>query len=249
MVRFADQRGPARHNESPGNAGRGGASEALTILVAGYDFAFLSLLIDRVRSWPDLAIVEGAFTEHSALAACERIGPAVVVIETSLTKGDPFQLSASLRARWPSVRIVFVAGFVNDRCIYNVQRSSADGLVWKIGTVIAELRNTVDAVLAGGRRFPPEFQALVDALRSRPGAFFKILSSREMDILPLFGRDLSDEEISAEMKISPATVRRHRYRIMERLGLHRSAELGRWSREVGFSPPASPAPPCVFVER
>lgn len=217
------------------------------ILVAGHDVSFLAILLDRIRSWPVGKAVGGASTERAARTAFAEFMPSVVIVETCLTDGDAFRLCAWMRGRAPATKLIFVTESAQDWLIYRVQQSHVDGLVWKIETALEELHKTIEAVWAGQRRFPAEYTSLLAKLRSRPTAFFKILSKTEIDFLPFFGRDMSDDEIAAERQINPITVRSHRYRIMQRLGLHRSGELARWSRDGGFAPPAPAAPPCIFL--
>ena len=62
----------------------------------------------------------------------------------------------------------------------------------------------------------------------------------EQDLLRLFGRGLSNEEIAAIVALGEVTVRNHRGRIMTKLGLRTSAELIRYALEKGFTRPEPP---------
>jgi DNA-binding NarL/FixJ family response regulator len=59
----------------------------------------------------------------------------------------------------------------------------------------------------------------------------------EQDLLRLFGRGLSNQEITALVHLSELTVRHHRGRIMAKLGLRTAAELLRYALEKGFTRP------------
>lgn len=246
VVSYCDHRMGAPQ-EKRGDERANAAPAPREVLVAGHDAPFLGIVLDRIKCWPTAKAVCCAYTERAAQAAFAEFKPALVVVESCLTEGDAFGLCAWMRRCAPATKLIFVTGAAQDWLIYRVQQSNADGLVWKIETALEELQRTMEAVWAGQRRFPPEYTRLLGALRSKPSAFFKILSKTEIGFLPFFGRDLSDDEIAGELQINPFTVRRHRYGIMQRLGLHRSGELARWSRDGGFASPAPVAPPCVFL--
>jgi len=72
------------------------------------------------------------------------------------------------------------------------------------------------------------------ATRTDPTAFFKILSGRELSMLPLLCQGLTDQQIGEQNSLCPATVKSHRQHIMAKLDLHRTADLIRWAAEKGF---------------
>ncbi len=104
--------------------------------------------------------------------------------------------------------------------------------------------------LAAGRRyFPGEIQAALARARHQPDHFSKLLSDRELELLPLLGYGWTNEKIAARMGLSSATVRTHHQNILMKLGLHGREELMRWAIKRGFSdfryepretPPGSP---------
>ena len=81
----------------------------------------------------------------------------------------------------------------------------------------------------------------VNALRTGPDAYCKMLSKREMELLPMLGHGDSNQDIGAAFSISPLTVKFHREKIMQKLGIHSSDRLIRWAAEKGFSSFFSPA--------
>ncbi|HEX2851825.1 MAG TPA: LuxR C-terminal-related transcriptional regulator [Opitutaceae bacterium] len=75
----------------------------------------------------------------------------------------------------------------------------------------------------------------VSRFRRALTAFFKLLSNREIFLLPYFARGASDSEIASSVDLSPATVHSHRQSITRKLDLHSSVELMRWCAEHGFA--------------
>ncbi|MSU47065.1 MAG: response regulator transcription factor [Lacunisphaera sp.] len=67
-----------------------------------------------------------------------------------------------------------------------------------------------------------------------PDYFLKILSPREIELLPLFGYGWANEKIAHYTRLSPATVRTHHQNILGKLNLHGREELMRWAIKKGF---------------
>jgi DNA-binding NarL/FixJ family response regulator len=107
-------------------------------------------------------------------------------------------------------------------------------MLWKTAEVRGLLRAGLAEVLAGHRFFPAGVRDALRAVRSDPDAFFKILSERELAMLPLLCLGSPDTQIAQQTGLSPATVKSHRQHIMSKLDLHRAADLVRWAAEKGF---------------
>ena len=60
------------------------------------------------------------------------------------------------------------------------------------------------------------------------------LSPRERETLALIARGLPNEEIAADLAISPKTVEHHCQRLMEKLGIHTRAGLVAYARRIGL---------------
>lgn len=71
-------------------------------------------------------------------------------------------------------------------------------------------------------------------LRADPEAWFKILTDRELQLLPHFGEGASDDEVAAEFHLTVATVRSHRLSILTKLNLPNTARLIHWAIKRGF---------------
>jgi len=72
-----------------------------------------------------------------------------------------------------------------------------------------------------------------------PGAgLVEPLSAREMEVLALVNRRLSNKEVAASLVVSPLTVKRHMTNIMQKLGVDSRWEAVERAREIGLIPPS-----------
>lgn len=88
-----------------------------------------------------------------------------------------------------------------------------------------ELLDVIGRARAGAIAYSRAAAALFGAGNRDPGAPHKLLTPRELRILGLLGRRLSNADIAGEIGCAVATVADHRARIMNKLGLHRIEEV------------------------
>jgi DNA-binding NarL/FixJ family response regulator len=185
-------------------------------------------------SWQEVCHLGTATSAQAGLALCRAHQPDLALLGLSLPDADGFDLALTL-ANFPRPPKILVLTVRTDTVtLFRAGYAYISGLVWKTGQVRDTLRCAVREILAGRRYFPEDVRQAMRALRTDPSAFFKILSSRELSLLPLLCRGLTDSEIGEQNGLCPATVKSHRQHIMTKLNLHRTADLIRWAAEKGF---------------
>lgn len=177
-------------------------------------------------------------TAAEGLAGVRRLRPDCVLLDLNLPEADGFDLAEELARIAPSVRILLMSARTDDAMLARLKLPHIGGLIWKSASVAEQLPIALRQVAEGRKYLPPEVKDSVQRLRADSQAFFKILSDREISLLPLFGLGLSDKEIAERSGLSPLTIKSHRQHIMTKLGLHRAAELVHWAIKRGFVPPA-----------
>jgi DNA-binding NarL/FixJ family response regulator len=193
-----------------------------------------------VESLPmEITYSRGA-SRAEGLRLAHECGPEVVLLDLRLPDGDGFGVAAELATESGRPRIIVVSARHDDLALWRVMREPRlAGLVWKSGDLREHLPAALSAVQRGHKYLPPEVHAAMRRLRADPQAFFKILSDRELGLLPGLGRGLTDEELAAQAGVSALTVKSHRQHIMAKLGLHRTPDLIYWAIAHGFVDPGS----------
>jgi len=179
------------------------------------------------------------------LAAAQRLRPDCALVDLNLPQLDGFELAELLVRQSPTTRILLVSVRSDDATLARLNLPHLGGLVWKSTSLAEQLPRALVEVTAGRKYFAPEVRESVRRLRADSQAFFKILSDREIGLLPLFGLGLSDREIADRTELSPLTIKSHRQHIMAKVGLHRSAELIHWAIQRGFVAAPALAPDRV----
>jgi DNA-binding NarL/FixJ family response regulator len=191
----------------------------------------------------DLVLVAEAGDGHDGLAAVRRTRPDVVLMDIRMPRLDGLAALREITAdpALSAVRVVMLTTFGLDEYVFAALRAGASGFVLKDAHP-DELVRAVRVVADGGsllspavtRRVIEEF-AGVDGTRGEPHPDLDRLTEREREIVAWVATGRSNDEIAAELTLSPATVRTHVSRAMLKLGARDRAQLVVFAIQSGLS--------------
>lgn len=196
---------------------------------------------------PDMEVVGEAQDGEEALAAVRRLGPDVVVMDIRMPRLDGVAATRRLIAEVePPPHIVIVTTFDDDENLYEALRAGAGGFLLK-NAPPEQLVEAVRTVAAGEgllsaavtRRVIEEF-ARHSPSKSPPVDALEELTEREVEVLRLIARGLSNAEIAEELVITRATAKTHVGRILMKLELRDRVQVVVFAYETGLVKPAAP---------
>jgi two-component system response regulator NreC len=170
----------------------------------------------------------------NGLRLAREIKPDLVLLDLKLPDVPGLHVALELSGLRPAPRVLILTASVSEAVLNRVLYSPVHGFVLKSTGDTAEVLLAVKKLLSGETYFSrPVLNAMSEA-RKHPTHFSKILSAREVDLLPLFGYGWINERVSKHTGLSIATVRTHHQHILTKLGLHSREELMRWAVKKGF---------------
>jgi DNA-binding NarL/FixJ family response regulator len=193
------------------------------------------LLVKACREAMEGSIVSGARDAESGLDLCTRIQPDVIILDLALPDRNGLDLLDELLAACKDAKVIGISGYSDEFTLHRAMHSKLHGFVDKNEQTVEALTDAINSVMNGQRYLSSAVQEANLSLRNDPVSFDKILSPREQDMLTLFGRGLTNEQVASEVGLSELTVRNHRCRLLAKLGLKTSPELIRYALEKGFS--------------
>lgn len=181
------------------------------------------------------ADVFSAATGRDGVELCGREKPAVVLLDLVLPDGDGLDLVPEIRRTVGDAKILVLSSHTDEFTLHCVQRAGVNGFVDKNEQAFEVLREALAAVLGGRSYFCSATQSIRARMKADPQSFTKVLSDREMELLGLFGRGLSNEDIGGQLGLRLNTVRNHRQNIMTKLGLASTPQLMLYALDKGFT--------------
>ncbi len=172
-----------------------------------------------LESEPGLEVVAEAADGGEAVEAVSLYRPDVVVMDVRMPRLDGIEATRAVSA---IARVLIVTTFDLDEYVFEAIRAGASGFLLKDAPA-EELIRAIRVVAEGQALLAPSVtRRLVEefARRPRPAerpAAFSELTPRELEVLGLLARGLSNVEIAAELVVGDATVKTHVARILQKL--------------------------------
>lgn len=212
---------------------------AISLLHVDDDTLWQYALAGAVRHFPEVSRFHTVATIAAALEHVAATRTDIVLLDVVLPDGDGLQLAQTLTSRRDGPRVVLLSVRRDDVMLHAASGPHLSGLLWKTGDVLRQLPEALRAVAAGQVYHPPEVREALRKFRADPHAYFKVLTKRELELLPRFGAGMSDEEVAVAVGLSTHTVRSHRQNLMAKLNLPTLPRLIHWAIQRGFVRPSS----------
>jgi len=177
---------------------------------------------------PRIAIVGEAGTGLATIEQCAKLKPDVVVMDLSMPELGGLEATAEILKADPRTKVLILSMYSNEAYVRKAFEAGAKGYILK-NAIEIDLTRAIFALVEGGSYLSPAISSLViEGFKSGKEATqdpYERLTLREKEVLLLIAEGKSNKEIATLLKISVNTVAVHRARVMETLGLHRTAEL------------------------
>ena len=147
-------------------------------------------------------------------------------MELKTPDADSFQVIRQLRKLNPGARICIFTRFEQSSLAPQVSKAGAHGLLLKTAT-LEELKEGISQILTDKVYFPFGFEKARAHSDETSNTGEPLLTKREVQILQLISKAMSNKQIASQLFISYQTVSVHRKNIMRKLGVSNTAGLVR----------------------
>jgi DNA-binding NarL/FixJ family response regulator len=197
---------------------------------------------------PDLEVVGEATTGHEAVAEAGRLRPDVVLMDVRMPEMDGIEATRRLLDGSGDTKVVMLTTFDMDEYVYEALCAGASGFLVKDvppEQLIAGIRSVAsgDALLAPSvtQRLIQEFvRRPPDGIRMRSPKLSR-LTAREVEVLRMMARGLSNREIATELFVSETTVKTHVAHLLSKLEVRDRVQAVVFAYESGVVAPGGPA--------
>lgn len=196
----------------------------------------------------DIEVVGEAADGAQAVEVTRRERPDVVLMDVRMPGVDGIEATELITARPHPPRVLMLTTFDVDEHVYAALRAGASGFLLK-DTPAEDLVRAVRVVAAGEALLAPTVtRRLVEHVVQGAGAPMAAvepppglaeLTERELEVLQLVARGLSNAEIAAELIVGEATVKTHVGRVLMKLGLRDRVQAVVLAYESGLIRPGA----------
>lgn len=170
-----------------------------------------------LEAYDDLRVVGEAGSGDEAIVLAAATRPDVVLMDLRMPGTDGAIATARIRQEHPRIRVLVLTTYEGDADILPAIEAGATGYLLK-DTPIGTLTDAIRAAARGETILaPPVAARLVTHLQAPAG---EQLTPREVQVLGLVARGLSNSEIGRQLYIGEATVKTHLLRTFVKLGVN-----------------------------
>lgn len=197
----------------------------------------------------DITVVAEATDGRSGLSHVRELRPDVVLMDIRMPVMDGIEATRAIVADGAlnGVRVLMLTTFDEDENVFAAIRAGAAGYLLK-DVSPDDLRAAIRTVAAGDALLSPSvtaavMRAVAEGHSPDPDSHgLDELTEREVEVLSGIGRGLTNDEIAAELFLSPATARTYVSRLLTRLDARDRAALIVLAYETGLVRPGGSTP-------
>lgn len=184
---------------------------------------------ERLEREEDFEVVGEAANGEDAVRLVKQLKPHVAIVDIAMPKLNGIDATKQIREAHPGTAVLVLSAYDNDQYIYAVLEAGANGYLLK-NVQGRQLVDAIHDVHAGevvldphvARKVVRWFSSLSkgERMEKLPEHF----SDREVEVLKLAAKGMSNKEIAAELSLSVRTVQSHLANIFDKLGVNSRTE-------------------------
>lgn len=186
--------------------------EKIRILLVDDHIVLRMGLITATSGEPDMEVVADVENGMEAVAAYRTHQPDVVVLDLRMQGLSGIDTIRLLREEFGNVRVLIFSNYANGEEVYQAMKAGASGFVVK-EMALDRLLDAIRRVHQGEQYIPPEIAVRMS------GRMLSQLSARELEVLQLVAKGLSNKEVGAQLHVVEGTIKIHVTNILAKLGV------------------------------
>ena len=214
------------------------ANQTIRVILADDHPLVLNGLYHLLREHADFEVLERCSSGTEALSAVQRNRPDVLVLDLLMPGMDGLAVARELAREGNSPKIVLLTAQLHEDQLIEALQLGINGFVLKeMATKL--LVECLRRVHGGGQWLEKDSASRAMAKLVKREAkgreIATLLTPREIEVVRMVAKGLTNKEIGAQLFIADGTVKIHLHNIYEKLSINRRAELVRFAEEYGLS--------------
>ncbi|HET6917782.1 MAG TPA: response regulator transcription factor [Acidimicrobiales bacterium] len=206
--------------------------DVIRVLIADDQALFRRGLYVVLGTEENIEVVAEAEDGEQAIAKAEEMAPDVVLMDVRMPRVNGIEAAQRIRELLPSTKILMLTVSDEEDDLYEAIKAGANGYLLKEISV-EEVATAIRSVVQGQSLISPsmaskllnEFNSLArQAAEKKEQLPAPVLTARELEVLKLVARGMSNRDVADQLYISENTVKNHVRNILEKLHLHSRME-------------------------
>lgn len=206
--------------------------DVIRVLIADDQALFRRGLYVVLGTEENIEVVAEAEDGEQAINKAEEMAPDVVLMDVRMPRVNGIEAAQRIRELLPSTKILMLTVSDEEDDLYEAIKAGANGYLLKEISV-EEVATAIRSVVQGQSLISPsmaskllnEFNSLArQAAEKKEQLPAPVLTARELEVLKLVARGMSNRDVADQLYISENTVKNHVRNILEKLHLHSRME-------------------------
>jgi len=205
------------------------AREKIRVLLADDHPPFREGLSRLLGEESDVEVVAVVADGEEAVRVAEELSPDVVIMDVAMPSLNGIEATKQIKAALPNAAVVVLSAYDYDSYVFSAIEAGAAAYLMK-SLSVDQLVSAIRAVHAGetvldrtaARKLFARFSSTEDGATSKESS--QRLHQRQLEVLRLAARGLSNKEIARELAVSERTIQSHLSNIFEKLGVNSRTE-------------------------
>lgn len=206
-------------------------SEEISVLLVD-DHSLVRRGFRRILEDDGMKVVGEASNGLEAIRLANELKPKVVVMDLSMPQLDGVQATKEIVKDLPETQVLILSMHSDDNYVRNALDAGAMGYLLK-SAIDVDLVGAIKEVSEGKRYIGSGLKYVAHEQDDE----LHRLTAREKQVLQLIAQGRSNKEIAALLELSVNTVSVHRANLMEKMNIHRTAELVLFAIRKGLVAP------------
>jgi DNA-binding NarL/FixJ family response regulator len=193
-----------------------------------------------LQAHADFTIVGEADLGLAALELIERLRPDLAIVDLMLPDLNGMEVIRRMLLASPRTRVAALSMHADELHVVEALRAGATAYLVK-GASAEEILSALREALAGRTYLSPpltdgiiEQYSSPDSAATRPADRYRLLTTREREVLEWLARGLTYAEIAEKLTISPRTAETHRTNLMRKLDLKTQTDITLYAIQRGL---------------
>ncbi|MCA9014673.1 MAG: response regulator transcription factor [Planctomycetaceae bacterium] len=218
------------------------STDLIRVVLVDDHMVLVDSLVSRFQRDPDIEVVGSATNADDGLALILETEPDVVILDVELPGSGTFDIAEEISSRLRNTKIIFLTGYLSDIFIELALRVNAKGYLLK-GEPIESLIHAIKKASRGEYCFSQSVQERLvfnhekNRYSIQSKSMLSSMTTRQIEVLRHLASGMSVKEVARSMFLSEKSIDSHKYRIMNKLGIHDRVELARYSIREGLTLP------------